>query len=165
MMDVLQCIANRRSIREYRDQPVPEEALGKVLEAARLAPSASNWQDYRFIVVRDKQTRRALVPVCSNQSFVGEAGVVIAACATKPRRVYASVDVAIAVDHMTLAAASLGLGTCWIGAFSHKRVKQILGTPDGVSIVCLLTLGIPASPGIPTGRKPPETLFTYERWT
>jgi nitroreductase len=164
-MDVLECIASRRSIREYRDQPVPEEMLRRVLEAARLAPSASNWQDYKFVVVGDKQMRRALVPVCSNQAFIGEAGVVIAACATKPRRVYASVDVAIAVDHMTLAAANLGLGTCWIGAFSHKRVKEILGIPDGVSIVCLLTLGIPASPGVPTGRKPPEALFSYERWT
>lgn len=142
-MDVFEAIKNRRSIRGYKDEPVPEEALSQVLEAARLAPSAANRQEYKFIVVKDEATRKALVPACNNQKFVGEAAVVIVGCATNPERKYARVDVAIAMDHMTLAAHALGLGTCWIGAFSEEEVKKLLGIPEEVSVVCLLPLGHP----------------------
>jgi len=163
-VDVFEAIKNRRSIRGYKDEPVPEEALSQVLEAARLAPSAANRQEYKFIVVKDEATRKALVPACNNQKFVGEATVVIVGCATNPERKYARVDVAIAMDHMTLAAHALGLGTCWIGAFSEEEVKKLLGIPEEVSVVCLLPLGIPAKPGIPRSRKTKEELFPVDKW-
>lgn len=163
-MELFEAIAKRRSIRAYKKAPVPEESLEKVLEAARIAPSAGNRQEYRFVVVKDESTRKALVPACNNQAFVGEASVVIVGCATNPARRYSPVDVAIALDHMTLAAASLGLGTCWIGAFSEDRVKEILGIPKEVSIVCLLPLGVPATEGMMRPRKAKEDLFVEDRW-
>ena len=163
-MDVLEAIKGRRSIRQYKDQPIPEEALSTILEAARLAPSAGNRQEYRFVVVKDEKLRKDLVPACNNQSFVGQAPVVIVGCALNPKRRYAFVDVAVAMDHMTLVAYSLGLGTCWIGAFSEDKVKELLGIPDEVSIVCLLPIGYPDKEGIMRTRKNVDELFAYNRW-
>ncbi len=164
-MDVFQAIKFRRSIRAYKDEPVSEEALSQVLEAARVAPSASNRQDHKFIVVKDAATRKALVPACNNQGFVGDAAVVVVGCTTNPSRKYAKVDVAIALDHMTLAATELGLGTCWIGAFSEEEVKRLLGIPENVGVVCLLPLGIPAKPGVPRSRKTRDELFSLDKWS
>ncbi len=163
-MEVFEAIAKRRSIRAYKNEPVPPEKLAQVLEAARISPSAGNRQEYRFIVVKDEATRKALVSACNNQAFVGDAGVVIVGCATNPARRYSPVDVAIALDHMTLAAASLGLGTCWIGAFSEEKVKALLGIPEGVTVWCLLPLGVPAAEGAPRPRKSKEDLFAVDRW-
>ncbi|MEX0974915.1 MAG: nitroreductase family protein [Bacillota bacterium] len=164
MVEVFEAIAKRRSIRAYKNEAVPEESLAKVLEAARISPTAGNRQEYKFVVVKDEATRKALVPACNNQSFVGDAGVVIVGCATNPGRRYSPVDVAIALDHMTLAATSLGLGTCWIGAFSEEKVKEVLGIPEGVTVVCLLPLGVPATEGAMRPRKTKEELFPVDRW-
>jgi nitroreductase len=163
-VEVFEAIAKRRSIRAYKNVPVAEDALAKVLEAARVAPSAGNRQEYRFIVVRDEAVRKALVPACNNQTFVGEAGVVIVGCATDPQRRYAGVDVAIAMDHMSLVAVSLGLGTCWIGAFSEEKVKQVLDIPEGASVICLMPLGVPAAEGVMRNRKSKEELFPENKW-
>ncbi len=163
-MDVFEVMRQRRSIRAYKNEPVPEEHLEKVLEAARISPTAANRQEYKFIVVRDEATKKALVPACSNQELVGQAGVVIVGCTTNPSRRYSWVDVAIALDHMTLAAASLGLGTCWIGAYSEEKVKGLLNIPDEAQVVCLLPLGIPAQQGTMRPRKSKEELFVTDRW-
>jgi len=164
VVDVFETIAARRSIRAYKNEPVPPESLARVLEAARISPTAGNRQEYRFVVVKDEATRKALVPACNNQAFIGDAGVVVVGCATNPARRYSPVDVAIALDHMTLAAAALGLGTCWIGAFSEEKVKAILGIPEGVTVWCLLPIGIPATEGAPRPRKTTEELFPVDRW-
>jgi len=167
-MDVTEAIEKRQSIREYQDTDVPEEKLKKVLEAARLSPSASNRQDRKFVVVRDSGRRRELSEASNGQRHVREAPVVIAAVATRPAYVMMcgvpayAVDVAIAVDHMTLAAVSEGLGTCWIGAFSQERVRQILRIPDDYVVVALLTLGFPRSPGNPKTRKPLDEMVSFE---
>lgn len=163
-MDVFEAIANRRSIRTYRNEPVPAESLNKVLEAARIAPSASNRQEHKFIIVTDEAARKALVPACNNQGFVGDAGAVIAACSTNPERRFAAVDVAIAIDHMTLTAHALGLGTCWIGAFSEEKVKEVLGIPEDVKVICLLPIGVPAKEGVMRTRKTKEELFSTDKW-
>ncbi len=163
-MDVFEAIAKRRSIRKYVPHPVPEEKLQRVLEAAQAAPSASNRQEYRFIIVRDQEKKERLVRAASDQGFLAEAGLVIAACATDPSRRWHAVDVAIAIDHMTLAAAAEGLGTCWIGAFDEEAVKSILGVPENVKVVMLLTLGIPAEEGRPRRRKDLAELFVEDEW-
>ena len=150
-MNVMDAIKTRRSIRSYQDRPVEAEKLQQVLEAARIAPSASNSQDWKFIVVTDPQTRQSLVSACYNQAVVGQAPVVIAACSTNPTRVMASgqsaaaVDLSIAVDHMTLAAVQLGLGTCWIGAFDASAVAKLLDLSAGIAVIHILPLGYPAS--------------------
>jgi len=169
-MNIYEAIGKRRSIRSYKDRPVEQEKLDRILEAARLAPSASNRQEWRFVVVRDPAVRKSLVQAAGNQTFVGEAPVVIACCAETDGHVMRCgqpcypIDVAIAVDHITLAAVEEGLGTCWIGAFSEPEAKQILGIPERIRVVVLLTLGYPAhSPG-PPSRKSLDEIICYDKW-
>jgi nitroreductase len=168
-LDVIEAMRGRRSIRSFRDRPVEEDKLNTVLEAGRLAPSARNMQDWKFIVVRDPGLRRSLAEAARGQSFVAQAPVVIAACGTSDlvmtcgQPAYA-IDVAIAVDHMTLAAFALGLGTCWIGAFYEDRVKQILGVPEEVRVVALLPLGYPEEQPSARPRKSLSEIVSYEHW-
>ncbi len=169
-MDVMEAIRTRRSVRAYENRPVEEEKLQAVLEAARLAPSANNKQAWRFVVVKDPAIRMRLVDAAKGQKFVGEAPVVIAACATDPDYVMTCgnpsslIDLAIAVDHMTLKAAEEGLGTCWIGAFYQDQVKEILGIPENVNVVALLPLGYPADKPKPKSRKMIGEIVCFDSW-
>lgn len=163
-MDVFEAMRSRRSIRKFKPVPVPEDKLAQVLEAGRIAPSAGNRQPWKYIVVRDDATRKKLVPACRNQAFVGEAGVVIVACAPDESLRWHPVDIGISVDHMTLAAHALGLGSCWIGAFDPDQVKAILGIPAEVKVVCILPVGVPDMEGVPKPRKAFDEVFVMERW-
>ena len=146
-MDVFEAIKKRKSVRGYLDKPVEEDKLKKILEAARLAPSASNRQEWRFVVVKDKELRVELAKAAKGQIFVGQAPVVIACCAETDSHLMTCgqlcypIDVAIAIDHMTLSAVELGLDTCWIGAFWEEEVKKILEIPKDIKVVELLCLG------------------------
>ncbi len=168
-MDLMQAIRARRSIRKFLDRPIEEEKLLAVLEAGRLAPSARNMQDWRVIVVSDAATRQRLAVAARDQQFVGQAPVVIAACGTSDlvmtcgQPAYA-IDVAIALDHMTLAATSLDLGTCWIGAFYEDKVKEILGVPPEIRVVALLPMGYPAVEPEPRPRKSLDEVIAMEHW-
>ena len=167
-MEVKEAIRKRKSIRGYEDKPVPEDKLLRVLEAARLAPSASNRQEWKFIVVRESKVRQELAWATEGQPHVAEAPVIIAAVATLPDYVMRSgipayvVDLAIAVDHMTLAATDEGLGTCWIGRFIQDEARRILKVPEKYRIVALLALGFPNEPGLPKMRKPLDEIVCYE---
>lgn len=167
---VLEAIKKRQSVRSYREKEIPEEVLQQILEAGRLAPSASNQQGWKFIVVKEENLRKKLVPTCKNQKFVGEAPVVIAGCATNPDHIMSNgehsypIDLAIALDHMSLEAASLGLGTCWIGAFYQDQVKEILGVPEDVRVVALMPVGYPKELGSKTGRKPLSEIVCYDKY-
>lgn len=158
-MDVFEAIRTRRSIRSYSDRPVEEAKLQQVLEAGRLAPSASNRQDWVFVVVRDAAKRQKLVAACKDQKFIGQAPVVLVVCATnmeyrmRSGLAIAAVDPTIAVDHMTLAATALGLGTCWIGAFEPEKVAAVVDVPAGATPVHVLPLGYPAESPEPRARK------------
>jgi len=169
-MNVMEAIRERKSIRSYESRPVEEEKLQAVLEAARLAPSANNRQEWRYVVVRDQATRERLMVASNNQHFVAKAPVIIACCAQTDGRllrcgqVAYTVDVSISIDHMTLAAVELGLGTCWIGSFYEDQVKEILGIPEEIRVVELLTLGYPAEPGRPRERKSLDEIVMYEKW-
>ncbi|MFC1915974.1 nitroreductase family protein [Chloroflexota bacterium] len=167
-MELKEAIRKRQSVRDYEDKPVPEEKLRNVLEAARLAPSSSNRQPWKFIVVKDSERRQALARAANNQAFVGEAPVIIAAVATNPEEVMAcgvpryAVNLAIAVDHMTLAAADEGLGTCWIGSFSQQEVREILGIPEKYKVVTIFPLGFPRREKETKKRKSLEEIVCYE---
>lgn len=169
-MDVFEAIKLRRSVRAYEDRDVEEEKLQQVLEAGRLAPSASNRQEWKFVVVRDKELRQRLVDAARGQQFVGDAPVVIAACAVDHDHLMPCghpshlVDVAIAIDHMTLAARELGLGTCWIGAFDPRQVRDILDIPDSVEVIELLPLGYPPNWPEPRARKSFGEVVCHEKW-
>ncbi len=170
-MDVLDAIKTRKSIRKFLDKPVEEEKLKKILEAARLAPSAKNRQEWRFVIVRDKETRKKIAEAAGGQDFVGQAPVVIVACAETDGHLMTCgqacypIDVAITLDHITLMAVELGLGTCWIGKFYVDKVKEILGIPDDIQVVELMPLGYPADPSmIEKNRLPYDKIVKYERW-
>ena len=170
-MDIYEAIKTRRSVRSYRDKEVDQATLDKILEAGRLAPSAHNSQDYKFVVVRDAGKRKALAKAASEQRFIAEAPLIIAAVSLKPESLmdcgvpaYA-VDLAIAFDHITLAAAAEGLGTCWIGSFSQEEVKDILEVPEQYKVVALLSLGTPYDePGVKS-RKTLKDLVRYENFS
>ena len=173
-MKVMEAIAERRSIRSFSGRPIEEEKLLRVLEAGRMAPSARNMQDWKFVVVKDPGLRQRLAEAARNQEFVGQAPVVIVACGTSDYvmtcgQLTYPIDVAIAVDHITLAAVEEGLGTCWIGAFYEDKVKEILGIPETVRVVALLPLGYPAEPAktakaMPKPRKLLEEIVVYDGW-
>jgi nitroreductase len=169
-MTVMQAIQTRNSVRRYQNKPVEEEKLLRLLEAARLAPSASNRQEWRFIIVRSEQTRQALAQAAHNQTFVGEAPVVIVACAEGTDHIMScgltcfSIDVAIALEHIALQAAEEGLGTCWIGAFDQAPVKRLLGIPAKVQVVELMPLGYPADEARPKQRKSLAEIAMREQW-
>jgi nitroreductase len=151
--------------------------LDKMLEAVRLAPSACNYQPWRFVVVRDEQKREALAHAARDQRFIAQAPVIIVGCG-HPEKAYqqmggkgnsVDIDVAIALDHLTLAAAEAGLGTVWIGAFDEDAVRRILDIPDGVKVVALTPLGYPAEPGMlhpidAKKRKSRDRVFGFDRF-
>jgi len=167
-MELKEAIRKRQSIRDYDDKPVPEEKLKSVLEAARLAPSANNRQPWRFVVVKERKRRQELAQAANGQTFISEAPIVIAAVATNVEHIMTcgvpsyAVDLAIAVDHITLAAVDEELGTCWIGAFSQQRVREILGIPAKYRVVTLLPLGFPKREKEIKVRKALEEIVCYE---
>jgi nitroreductase len=170
-MDVFEAIAVRRSVRAFLEKPVGEDVLERILDAARRAPSARNAQEWRFVVVSDRAVRERIASEAARQPFIGTAGILLACCAVTDGRVMRCgqpaypIDVAIAMDHLSLAAAALGLGTCWIGSFDEALVRQILGIDPGVRVVQLMPLGYPADPSpVPKSRLSLEEIVRRERW-
>ncbi len=175
-MGVLDVIKLRKSVRVYsKDKEIKDEDLKKILESARLAPSAKNIQDWKFVVVRDKNVLKKLVPACKDQKFVGECSCVIAACSDETEYLMTcgqpayTVDISIAVAHMELMAAEIGIGSCWLGAFYEDRVKKELGVPSNARVVALLTLGYPdgkdLSEIVTTTRKDIKEIVCYDKWS
>ena len=164
---LLEEIIKRKSVRAYMNKEVEKELLFEVLEAGRLAPSALNIQPWKFIVITDRNLREKLMVACDNQKFVGEASVVITACIVSKGYNMggwydsAILDIGIALDHMTLEAVHLGLGTCWIGDFNEESVKKLLHIPHKVRLAALLTLGYPK---IKKSRKPLDEIVSYEKY-
>jgi nitroreductase len=169
-MEFTDLIRARYSVRGYRPDPIPEALLARVLEAGRLAPTAANRQPFRLIVLhttgRQEELRRLY-----HREWFGAAPLVIGVCAVPGeawvRRDgvnYAFVDAAIVMDHIVLAAADAGLGTCWVAAFDPLAARQILHLPEGVEPVAFTPLGYPADPPRPKERKPLAELVRYERW-
>jgi nitroreductase len=169
-MNVFTAIQNRRSIRKYSGRPVEEEKLQKILEAARLSPSASNLQNWKFIVVRDPAIRGRMLEAAYNQPFVGQAPVILVACGTDPKSVMScgqpkhSIDLSIATAYMILEAVEQGLGTCWLGRFHEDMVKDILGIPDEVRVVAVVPLGYADESPDPRERKKTEEIVCYDRF-
>jgi len=143
-MEVFEAIQRRRSVRAYAKTPVPEEKLGKILEAARLAPSAENIQPWYFVVVTDHEKRKQIAKSGMFAGFLEESPVVIVGCGDrKASPKWYAVDVTIAMQNMVLAATAEGLGTCWIGSFDEGLIKKLLKIPERFSVVALLTVGYP----------------------
>jgi nitroreductase len=150
-MDVLETIKGRRSIRAFRDEEVSNGIVEILIDAARWAPSAGNIEPWEFIVVRNSETKRRLAEVALNQTFLEAAPVVIVVCADESRSfrgygargktLYCIQDTAAAIQNIHLVAYSLGLGTCWIGAFREEEAREILRIPVGIRPVAIIPLG------------------------
>lgn len=171
-MDLMEAIKTRRSIRRFKSAPIPDHLLKEVLNAARMAPSADNAQPWKIIVVMDEQTKLKLAACANGQKFIAQAPVVLVACGI-PDEAFPTVggymsshvmDVSIAMDHLTLAAHALGLGTCWIAWFKEEKVRELLGIPEDVRVVTLTPLGYPDEAPERTPRKNLEELVAYERY-
>ena len=168
-MNVIEAIKTRRSVRKYKPTPIPEEHLKTILEAAHLAPSAGNKQPWKFIIVRDTDTKKKLAEVANNQHWIGDAGVVAVSLSMdkKDPSIYerwVERDVMTAVEHMVLTAWELGYGTCWIGAFKQKDVKDLLGVPEEMAVINILPIGVPDQIPEPRGRKPFDEIFYDEEY-
>lgn len=166
-MDYYEVIRKRRSIRAYENRDVEEDKLKRILEAARIAPSAANIQPWRLIVIRKMEAKQKLKAAYARPWF-WTAPVVICACGITSEawkrsdgKTYLDVDVAIAMDHLILAATAEGLGTCWIGAFDPTEVKRILNLSPEIEPIALTPLGYPAESPQPKPRKPWEEVIRY----
>lgn len=171
-MDVYEAIRTRQSVRRYKPDPVPGDVLSRVMNAARLAPSAGNKQPWRFVIVTDAAMRKQVAQACNGQEWMAQAPIIIAACG-REKGTYSGmggywnalpVDVAIAFDHLTLAAAAEGLGTCWIGSFTEDKVRRLLGIPEDVTVIALTPLGYHDVPPAEKNRKELAEIVYYERW-
>jgi nitroreductase len=168
-MKVSEAIQKRYSCRAYQDKEIEQEKLDKLLEAARLAPSAKNLQDWRFVVVTDKEIKTRVAEQTNRPAVFGKASVIIAGCSNSDYvmlsgQAIAPIDVAIAFEHICLQATDLGLGTCWLGAFNTEMVREILGIPAGINIVGLLAIGYPAEQSKQNIREPLEKIVCYNKW-
>jgi nitroreductase len=168
-MTLLDTIRKRYSCRAYQQKSVEQEKLDQLFEAARLAPSAKNTQDWRFVVVTDNQIKHQLAQATNRPDVFEKAGAIIAACSNSDYimtcgQPIGPIDVAIALEHIALQAAELGLGTCWVGSFKTEKVRTLLCIPDDIQIIELMTVGYPVDTPKPTDREPVEKIVCYDKW-
>ncbi len=170
-MNFSELASQRCSVRGFKPDPVDEALLARILEAGRLAPSAANRQPWHIVAVRDPAQRKALFAAYPRDWF-GQAPLILVVCIQPSMawvrgdgKNYADVDGAILMDHLTLAAADLGLGTCWIGAFTVSLVRNVLGLPPEIEPLALTPLGWPLPDSTrPKKRKGIEEILHHDRW-
>lgn len=169
-MKFRELINKRYSVRAYKPDPVEEDKLQQVLEAARMAPTAANRQPFQIIVIHT-EGREAELQRIYPRGWFAKAPLVLCACAIPAEgwvrtdgKQYTDVDIGIAMDHLILAATTLGLGTCWVAAFDPGAAREVLGLPDGVEPIVFTPLGYPADRPGTKKRKPLSDLVRYERW-
>lgn len=170
-MQFTELIRRRYSVRSYHGTPIPGEVLERVLDAFVIAPTAANRQPFGLIVIDTQGREQELRRVYDAEWFANEPPVIVCACSIpqvawrrRDGKDYADVDVAIAMDHLILAATDEGLGTCWIGAFDPVAARDVFGLPDGVEPIAMTPLGYPADTAPAKLRKPKEELIHRGRW-
>ncbi|MGA2315179.1 MAG: nitroreductase family protein [Thermodesulfobacteriota bacterium] len=179
-MDLMEAIKGRRSIRKYKPDPIPEDALQKIMEAVRWSPSWANTQCWEVIVVKDPKIKSELATALNKTnpslSSMTDAPIVIVLCGKKGvsgfkkgeavtvKGDWVMFDTGIAMQNLCLAAHSLGLGTVIVGRFDHKKAEEILGVPESVVVVAMTPLGYPATEGSTSKRKEPSEFIFYEKY-
>lgn len=172
-MNIKEIILTRRSIRAYKSDPISEEDMRDLLLCLQNAPSASNRQPWKFIIVESKDLRVKIAELCFKQMFIAEAPYILVGVgnsidAWRGKGTYVKnwevVDVSIALDHFTLAAWEKGIGTCWIGAMDDKGIAELLGIAEPWHIIALMPFGYPREVGNSRGRKSLEQIVSYNRF-
>jgi len=171
-MDVLGAIRSRRSVRAFKSRNVSSEDVATLIDSARWAPSAGNIQPWEFVIVRKIDVKQQLADAALDQSFMTGAPVLIVVCANENRSsqgygvrgktLYCIQDTAAAVQNIHLTAFSLGLGTCWVGAFMEEEVAMILKLPHGIRPVAIVPVGYAAEPPEQPERRPVDEIVHYE---
>ena len=169
-MDVKEAIAKRYSCRSYLPKPIEKEKLDQLLEAARLAPSAKNLQDWRFVIVTDPKIKEKMMHAANEQKFILQAPAIIAACSNSDYvmtcgQKISAIDIAIALEHIALQATELGLATCWLGSFYPDKVRKVLSIPEDIEIVDLMTIGYPADEKPGPKRLDATDIACYDKWS
>ena len=168
-MTVIETITKRYSCRNYKEKPIEQEKIETIFQTARLAPSAKNLQDWRFIMVNDPEKKKKIAACTNRAPNFEKAGAIIAACSDsnyvmKCGQPCGPIDVAIALDHISLIATELGLATCWIGSFDTAEVRKIIGVPGDVAIIELMAIGYPADQPNQPQKLPAEKIVSYNKW-
>jgi nitroreductase len=171
-MNVLDVIKGRRSIRTFKSDDVSPEIIEKLIDAATWAPSAGNIQPWEFIIVRESKIKKSLTQAALDQSSIEEAPVVIVVCANENRSsqgygargktLYCIQDTAAAIQNLLLFAYSIGLGTCWVGAFRENEAREILKIPSGIRPVAMIPVGYAAEAPLSQKRRPINLIVHYE---
>lgn len=170
-MEIDECIENRRSIRSYLDKKVHWEKISQLLDAAHLAPSSGNIQNWRFIVITDDNMRNKIASACLSQKWMTQAPVYIVVCSENTveslyeerGKKYSIQNCAAAIENILLKAIDLSLGTCWIGSFNDSAIKPLLEIPENVEVEAIITLGYPTEKPISKRHKLEELTF-FEKY-
>jgi nitroreductase len=171
-MDLFEAIQNRRSIRQYKKQDLPQGTVEKLVDAARMAPTAGNVQPYALVIVTEEKIKQQLSQAAFGQRNVQEVPVVIVVCADEKRAaeaygdrgktLYCIQDTAVVTQNILLTAHALGLGTCWVGAFKEGDVRKIVNAPKGMRPVAMIPVGYPNESPAQTSRRPESELVHKE---
>lgn len=167
-MEVLDAIKARYSVRKYADRAIEPEKIEQIMEAGRLAPTASNQQLNKHIIVTDKDLIRQMVDACEGQKWIATAPAILVECATGDRTMICgqsarSMDGAIALAYMTLEAVSQGLQFCWLGWFQPDQVRKLLNIPDDYVVIAVAPLGYPAVEGRPSRKKSRDEVIVFNK--
>ena len=169
-MELFEAIKNRRSIRTYKKQELTQETINQLIDAARAAPSAGNAQSWAFVVATEQKTKEALAAAAFGQKWLEEAAVVFIVCTDLKRAeesygergksLYCFQDTSAAIENILLAACSMGLGTCWMGAFREEEIRKVINAPPNMKPVALIPVGYPnESPRARSRRPASEVVF------
>ena len=161
LMSLIDYILSRRSIRNYEKREIPEKTINQILKTGQNAPSAANKQPFHFIILKDQEIKKKISTTFSR--FIKDVPIVIVGCANEKALItgkWAVIDTTIAMQNMVIAAWTLGVGSCWIGSFNEKKVKQLLKIPDKWKVVALITLGYPAEKPKQRKKKTTEEIFS-----
>jgi nitroreductase len=163
-MEFFEVIKNRRSIRSFKKQALPQDVINQLIDAARLAPSAGNAQSWAFVLATEQKTKQALAAAAFNQTWLEGAAAVFVVCADmnraeasyneRGRTLYCLQDTSAAVENILLAATALGLGACWMGAFYEDEVAKVVNAPVGMRPVALIPVGYPDESPRARSRRP-----------
>jgi nitroreductase len=169
-MEVMPEVVNRKSVRSFTSQSVDKDQIERILEAARLAPSAKNRQEWRFVVIQKKDTRQKVMEAAFNQEYVGQAPAIIAVCTTNidyrmPNgQLSYPIDLAFASAHIVLQAVHEGLGTCCITTFDEQEVRELLTVPFSMRVILLILIGHTDTAPEPTPRKSLKQISSRDHW-